>query len=581
MSIIVKQLDKLLKTKSKLYNEFREYPDNCTLIYILIELVNENYEFTRSQFDNFIDQACHENYGSYSFFTSQLDEHKIIIKYMLLKFDITEEQLSKIFSGRSRLKNCYCYDILFEKQYNFTISDFEKLSEISYTVNLNDNYNMIHNNVIFAACVYLLTNKGSDNFDKCLYLLKQNVNPFNIEHFNIILHCLSNKICRESQNIYVLLDVLFLNYDVNEDHDNCLKTNIIQLISSKKFLIRADIINYIINKFGYNETFIEYIFDRILNHNAEFIFTLIHKGFNVTVDFLNKLLEKSSISYLTLQKSGDQEYPKILSKFGKYKLTDNLIKIPIIDLFQLYNLIPDINTLNIVCSKYVHIGFVDILLSTYKIIPEKKTLDMCISILNYELTNKIINYKLTPNSNTLREITKEHCYSNSSEVNRIIELLINHGLNITFNDVEYLLSIQFTLDNLERFDIKYDENLYFTCYLNNNYPEEYLKKFTINKDILNMHTLCKSKKLTYDKLIKYLRTNNMKLDRYAFDSLLYHYPAIAKHIIKDYKCVPSLLSAYKRTYANCGLNITLKFLAEQYNITANDMLLQYDMDLNK
>lgn len=567
MSTLIKQLDKLLKIKSKLYNEFREYPDNCTLIYILIELVNGNYEFTKKQFDTFIDQGCYENYGSSSFFTSQLDEHKLIIKYMLSKFDITEEQLSKIFSCRGKLKNNYCFDILFEKQHDFTTNDFLKLHGICYTINLNDNYKTIHNNVIFSACMYLLTNNGSNNFDTCINLLKQNTNPFNIEHFDIVLNCLSNRTCRESQNIYVLLDALFLNYN----HENCL----FKLIASKQFQIRADIINYIIYRFGYDDTFIEYIFDRILNHNAEFIFTLIHKGFNITVDFLNKLLAKSNVSCLTLQKS-DQEYPEILC--GKYKLTDNLIKIPIIDLFTLYNLIPDIDTLNIVCTK--HEIFVDILLTTYKIMPEKETLDICISTLNYALINKIINYKLTPDAKTLRNLNKVNYYETNYTVDKIIELLINHGLNITFNEVEYLLSIQFTLENLERFDIKYDENLYFICYLNNIYPDEYLKKFIIDKNILDMHALCKSKKLTYDKLIHYLKTNNMKLDRYAFDNILYHYPAIARHIIQNYRCVPSLLSAYKKTYANCGLSITLKFLATEYNITANDMLVQYAMNFN-
>jgi hypothetical protein len=578
---IIKQLDKLLKTKSKLYNEFNEYPDNSTLIYILIELVNGNYEFTRNYFDIFIEQACFENGGSYSFLTSQLDEHKLIIRYMLLKFDVTQEQLLKLFAGRSRLKNNYCFDILFEKQYNFTIDDFEKLYEICYVINLNDNYNMIHNNVVFSACMYLLTNKGSDNFDKCINLLKQNDYPFNIEHFNIILHCLMNRNCRECQNIHVLLDALFFNYNSGDDHDDKIKVEIFQLISHKNFSIRFDIIHFIINKFGYDEISIDYIFDRIINHNAELIFTLNNKGFNITVDFLNKLLEKSDISYLTLQKSNNQEYQPILSKFDKYNLRDNIIKIPILDLFQIYNLLPDVNTLNIACTKYTNESVIDILLFTYKIIPEKETLDMSILTLNCDLINKIINYKLTPDSKTLYNITKEHCYNRPYDVNKIIELLINHGLNITFNEVEYLLSIQFTLNNLERFDINYDDKLYFVCYLNNNYPVEYIKNFTIDKKILNMHELCKSKKLTYDKLINYLKTNNITLDRYALDNLLYHYPAISKHIIKNHKCVPSLLSAYKRTYTTCGLNISLKFLADEYNITGNDMLTQYDMDLNK
>ncbi len=569
MSLLVKQLDKLLKTKSKLYNEYREYPENCTLIYILIELVNENYDFTISQFNSFVEQASHENYGAYSFFTSQLDEHKLIIKYMLMKFDLTEEQFSKICLSRGKLKNSYCIDILFEKKYNFTLNNFEQLYDMSYNVNLNNNYDMIHNNVIFSACMYLLTNKNSDNFNKCLELLSQNTNSFNIEYLNIILCIIANRICRESQNIYVLLDAIFLNHNDGDE--------ILQLVASKKYTIRADIINYIINKFGYNDMFIEYIFNIIINHNAEFIFTLIHKGFKLTIDFLNKLLDSCSVSHLTLLKD-KLELPELLSnKYNAYKITENIIKIPIVDLFRIYNLQPDINTLNIACKKEEYDLPINTLLTIYKIIPEKETLDIAVTSLNYDLVNKIINYKLTPDTKTLRGIPLPQKVGDNYKISKIIDLLIGHGLKIAITDVEYLLSIHFILENLERFDIEYNEQLYFICYLNNEFPDEYMKKFTIDSAIFKMHTFCRSRKLTYEKLIDYLKNNNIKLDRYSLDILIMTYPAIARNILRTYYCVPSVLSAYKKTYTSCGLTITLETLANTYNITSNDMFKQYDM----
>ncbi len=568
MSLIVKQLDKLFKTKSKLYNEYREYPDNCTLIYILIELVNENYEFTNNQFNIFVEQATYDNYGAYSFFTSQLDEHKLIIKYMLLKFDLTEEQLTKICSSRGKLKNSYCIDVLFEKKYNFTINNFEQLYEMDYNVNLNNNYDTIHNNVIFSACMYLLITKKSDDFDKCLELLNKNTNPFNVEYLNIILCIIANRTCRESQNIYTLLDAIFLNYD-NSDV-------ILQLIASKKFTIRADIINYIINKFGYNDMFIEYIFDIIINHNAEFIFTLIHKGFDLTVDFLNKLLNSCSTPYLTLLKNKLESYELLSNKFDTYKITENIIKIPIVDLFKIYDLQPNINTLNIVCKKESGNLSIDTLLTVYKIIPEKETLDITVASLNYELINKIINYKLTPDTKTLHALTTINY--DDGKINKIIELLIGHGLKITIKEIEYLLSIGFILDNLERFDIEYNEHLYFICYLNDEFPDEYMKKFTFSHSILKMHNLCKSRKLTYEKLIDYLKNNNLKLDRYSLDILIISYPTIARNIMREYKCVPSVLSAYKKTYASCGLKIPLESLANTFNVNSNDMFEQYKMN---
>jgi hypothetical protein len=355
-------------------------------------------------------------------------------------------------------------------------------------------------------------------------------------------------------NIIILLDATFKNYNNQSD--------ILHFITDRNITIRTDIIEYVAEKFGYSDVLITYIFDYILCENPEFIYSLVEKGFNLTTDILNKLLRMCS------------------DKKMKYYNDGITMEISLIQLFDIYKLKPNTETLNIMCEKQDH-NNINILINIHNVIPEKETLDICVKTSNIALINKMINYKIIPDSKTLMEINKGNSHN---EKNEIVELLIAHGLYVNSNDVEYSLSRDFYIENLERFDIKYDENLYFTCYINNNWPDEYMKKFTIDKKILEMHALCKNKKITKDKLILFLTKSNLRLDRFAIDNLIF-YTKLAHQIIYIYGCVPSVITAYKSTYQFCGLyNIgmkKLKYIATTHNITQKDMFEQYEMNFEK
>lgn len=572
MSDLTKQLNKLLKTKLLLAKESQTYPDKCILIDILIELVNTNYTFSQMQFNSFIDQAS-TFYNSYCFMASVVPEHQIITNYMLKTNVVTEEHIIKICNVISHKHYVtYCLDTLFEKKHNFTVQCFELLCKINFKYPSTYDYDTLHNNVIFTACTHITSSPNNKKFKHCLQLIEQNKNPFNIEYLEIILCCLSKY--RNIKNKYVelksLLDSLLEN--VNGDE-------IFQLIINKKITLSNPlygiIIDYVVDKFMYNDIFVKYLVENIMVDNPEYLLKLMMKGFKPTVDILNMIIDKYVEEYLYLECDINYETIGLTKKvLEKCEMCENTPLIKMVDLFEIFKLNPNIATLNIAC-KHDQFDVIDILIDKYKIIPEKDTLDICIPTLNYELIQKILNYKIIPDKTTFYKFNENNYFH--SDIRKVVELLINYGLIINFECVEHLLCKGTYLENLERFDINYDEKLYFVCYLNDNWPVEYKNKFTIDKVVLGMHNLCINKKLTFEKLINYLQTNNIKLDYYALDFLFVNNNCICDVVIKKYGCIPHMLTTYK--YCEFPVNSYLQTIVKKYNIEPQSMLEQYDMVL--
>jgi hypothetical protein len=86
-----------------------------------------------------------------------------------------------------------------------------------------------------------------------------------------------------------------------------------------------------------------------------------------------------------------------------------------------------------------------------------------------------------------------------------------------------------------------------------------------------MHNYCRRSR--YADIIYYMKNNNVKLDRYSVDILLNENRYVFDDFYKIYNCVPSVLTTFKKC------NLPLKPIAILYNVTANDMLKQYEMNI--
>src|SRR5271154_6371889 len=115
-------LNKLLKSPTKLNDEANTYPNDCPLINLLIELTNNNYDFTRFQFKRIFCQIVY-TIGRSNFLESDKQEFKNITTYLFTNYDISESQFFELCDDHTK---CAC-DILFAKQYNFTLEHFSRM----------------------------------------------------------------------------------------------------------------------------------------------------------------------------------------------------------------------------------------------------------------------------------------------------------------------------------------------------------------------------------------------------------------------------------------------------------------------
>lgn len=571
-----KQLNKMLSAHATLAKEALIFPNNTPLINMLIELVNENYIFNQQQFNNFIKQICVSSNGNDCFIQSLREEHQTIIKYMLIHYTLTEVQFIKI-CDTLLLRNCNCptywIDILFFQKYNFTIMGYDYLNRLNYKYVPMQYYLELHNNTIYSACLHIMASSNNKKFKYCLKLIEDNKKPFDIEHFKIILCCLSRhkNIKNKHDELKLLLDALFINVnDATEIFDQIIEHQITSL-----YALYTTLLMYIVNRFVCNDVFIKYLCDNVVPQYPEYLMMLMREGnFRPDVNVLNGIIDKNSCEWFFVNNKEDYEKLDISTQLlvdGKF---GSCSKIKMLDLYDLFKVEPTITSLNIICKKY-SIEEIDMMIDKYKLIPEKETLDICITTLNFDLINKILNYKVIPDDKTFYKLND--CEFLDCGCVKIIELLVSHGLWIQYEHIEFLLSHGFGLSNLERFDIKYDERLYFTCYLYNFWPEEYKIKFTIDKNVLGMHYLCINKKLTYEKLIKYLKTYDLKLDYYAIDFLFFNNSHICDYVMEKFKCIPFILTTYKC----CDLPVVgwEKTIIDRYGIGYQDMLNPYEMNV--
>jgi hypothetical protein len=168
-------------------------------------------------------------------------------------------------------------------------------------------------------------------------------------------------------------------------------------------------------------------------------------------------------------------------------------------------------------------------------------------------------------------------------VMKIIELLVKYGMVMNLKYVSLLLSAGEVLVNLERFGIKYDEDLYFECYVNEFYPQEYMNKFTIDRNVLIMRKYMHCN-VPMKKCIKFIKKYNLKLDGYTLEFAILNKNKLGMKLLDEYNiCVATL---YKKSVCLQGNlpyyhfnKLLFRNFIEQNKITKDMMMFQYDINL--
>lgn len=196
--------------------------------------------------------------------------------------------------------------------------------------------------------------------------------------------------------------------------------------------------------------------------------------------------------------------------------------------------------------------YIDIVLSSIDIFDS-------LSVNNYiKLISKILEYKIIPSKNNLIDFVKIHKRGHYKKaVTIIIELLIKYGLVIDMDILKQVIKNGYLINNLERFNIEYDEKLYYYCYIYKYIPVEYMELFKIDKNVLKMRELCcsgKQKKVIF----KFMKKNNLKPDGYCYENASYSSPKLFGCFEKQ-NCEPTvgslMYNSLKRTnYSIIKLN---------------------------
>jgi hypothetical protein len=557
----------------------------------IVELDKLGYEFTQKDFDKFTTCASHNKSNSYIVTKGSkhyyhkddddagnpYDYQQKAIKIMFTKFTPSDKQFNLLMSCynvkqgyRINQSSKYWIDILVGKNHVFTIEQKQQLIKIDYDIgNIYNDDNNLTIDEIKTITESVFNNKTQSS--KLLQIVKK------------------NKLQYPEDFIDWLLEHYKQNYSYRSDYNNEFTTIFDIFLKQKKIKLNEKIIDTITDK-QYHITLIIYFLDNGLkpneklidycatNANCKTLILRLHKTHNIeiTTQLMNKMLDgEDFINYQELlrnigypnntfamceyteeeemdeesDESGEAAKPykkpckKAYKKPSKKKTKVKDEEKPcrnFSDFMIKYNIKPDEETFKIACSRHNENLF-DHCTEKYKMIPNKEHLRLSLDTADDGLgiINKILCYKIIPEKEHLESI----CLSYNYRKYDIIELFIKFGYVLDMDDLNMLLRYDIIINNLERFNIKYDEKLYYLCHINDTwYPSE---KFEFaDKRTLDLRLLCMNSVTTIENYEEYVKENNIEPDGYCLEHACRYNKKLALHLINTLNYIPTLSVFY-------------------------------------
>ncbi len=518
------------------------------------------------------------------------DDFKCFIKIFVTNKQFCFKHYKYIFFRFNNNKNPVVQtllEILFDMNFKFDLDFIKRINKnaiIYHNEKLNQQIILDHNLIVyFILSMCYPTKINQMLFDNVMSLI--NTTEISLNY------------------VLLFMQTLIYHQDVNDNETTLFMTSLVNNILVYNFNNINVICDYVIkNCYSWNE----WVFTLFLKHEKlndifvkklcgakqlhnNFIFLLyaMQNNYVITIDIINNLLSLSETCEF-----GEKEFDENCANYiqNNFKETE---KFKLIDYCELFNCKPNDETFKIALNKGYNYTLNKIIKGN-NIIPDINTLNECIKSRDIKLINDILCYKIEPTELTLENLVlsknpgpinnrnnrngrmRRASYRRSgkskksikiidedvnSKIISIVLLLIKNGLKINLNCVSLLLSIREDLVNLENYDIEYDEKLYFECYINNYFPDEYKEKFTIDKNIINMRT---NRKIhNYKQFKELMQTINVDFDYYMLEN--------SYKIIKDkHNFTPSMLTMYKLTNTACRPKAFKNFIKTN-NITKEMM----------
>lgn len=633
------RLNDLLKTKNSFKYECTFLNKNYTYTYddndiksvtklsptlVILELNKLKYNFSRKQFDKFIERICDGGtLCSYAFtkvYNYGYDDYRNeCINTMLNLFDLSDNQLDMIFKCITKKNYPYIKNInnwlsvLINKKYKFSNDQLLLLKDLDYNVNdafmnVEMDLESFNNNFINNYKSYNHINLLDYDINLIKSIIKKNnivpttqsilniissnhysdINlPKNIKMVQMIINCLIEcgaiftKECAD--NIYdSFFDIMFNSYNYKKEFKeiNIEIINLINFISSLGYAPTIEFVKKLTNyEYGYQVIF--YIIDNYLDLSTENLNSILETMQTyVHVSKIDIPFDSTTQYCVTIDKDEDHSLSSESSSEDNNnnnedeKEDDDKDNCHISTVLYILGkgIIPDIETLKIVCRHNDTFSY-NILTKEYKIYPNNSCLSAALKSYsdNADIIIDILNYKITPDLDNFKIMIKF-----KGNVNNILDLFVKSGLELTFDMIDYALYYNTEISNLNKFKIKNDEELYFLCYKNDYFCYEFSE---IDQNILKMRKMCRNPKTNPIKFFEFIKNNNIKLDKYCVEYANRFNKNLSKILFKHFNCEPTigcLLSNKKHQNS-------IKFFKEilnKYGITANVMAQPLDLDIS-
>ena len=556
-------------------------------------LIDRNYKFTAEQ-KTMINEI---NYVGFNVLIKDKELDLDIVKYYINKINDRSyknydcyEEFNKIIQGtKTKLPMEYIQYVLINTKYKSDHDFTELVNQLLYNTELDDS--------IFDTVIQ----KGIQD-KKILVELIKNIKPTDA----FINYLGENKLL--NRNLEILFGLMV-------DHDYKVTNKLLNLLLSNDKYCYIKNINKNIDLSKINITFDQIMFYNIKETKGNSKkkpgkVQKISKSKGKQKIDSDEDKEVEDIDYDEEEEEAEAAESDIMSEKDKYEENDSeeyseeyqpdettsIQKLRTIMLYDLFKIIPTIETLEVTCLR----GYTDefkVLTEKYKIIPDKNCLNNSVKkVLNLDIINQIICYKINPDKITFECLLNNNLIDDldddtdddegKSNLETVVELFVKCGLQLTMDDMEKLIRKGLYLKNLDRFGIAYDDKLYFICFKNKyKISEEDISKFAIDKKILKLRKLCLSSKpkLTVQKFKQYLIKNNIKPDRYCLDNaIICRNNNLEKYMLIELKCLPTIFSLCNTSSIYLNYKLNRYELLDNFNVTAEYMSNPYDhIDLTK
>jgi len=597
-------------TRSYYCNDISKlYENKNGIIQLVIKLDGMGYEFKDKEYDALI--TCMTAGKRFSFLYNETYVHKSyennpqrieFLKIMFTKYKPNDKQLHAIFncsdkSNRSSNKLTYWISLMIENGVNLELY-INKLITMGYDVTkVYGNKEMSKEQLM----VFLKTiNYHTMDVKMVEKILQTHILLFDVDMFKCIYDNdnigVDDYVIRMITNMMVNI-INLSKFDILSHSDEIIQ----YILQSKKTRVRFWLFNikptielfeyfakYYINnynsKYGVNDTFdilMSFLIEGIKpNENILNNYIVSHGVILISDDDINRQSKYDMLASIGMSVDDIKKLeivPRDTSVVPDVSMNKTMTfgLLSVINLFEYFNVVPTIDTLYAIVHSYFkytvrqYAGVTNVMIyimDKYNIIPT----DLLLREYHRIALNNGIKYMLDKKINISSE-TFQSCYFRRD----ILDLFFEYGYVLTLQDVEYCLARDVHFECLERFDIKYDEELFFVCYKVDKFPSCYIEniKKNVGNDIVALRLDLHDNKIRIvDDFIK--RIKRVKLDRYCFDFAVKKNQSISDFMINTLNLPFTCTFCFDKNY-----NRYINKYYKQFGINKEYMTAQYDFDL--